>query len=785
MGDNRLSDLMVLNLEKEEAKYLKVLSTEQEVAGNDLLKTAESSVFPSAATTAGAGGARHRLMGLTRKVALPSPSVPPVHCISRTLTLSGWGSLDPKNKPRTRFNGKRHGNGNTELTFGTWNVRTLYKPGAAQSMIKEVEKYGLGVVALQEIRWKEAGSIDMGNMTILFGGCDERRQYGDGFSVRKNIVPTIKDFRIINPRLALLKIETKSFDIVFINVHAPTEDKSQQEKEKFYTEIEQLLEGISNSKIKIVLGDMNAKIGKERSYRPTIGTHSLHEMTNGNGTKLVDIAIGKGLKVKSTMFPHKDIHKGTWVSPDRGTTYRGADCDSDHFLLASNLRVKLKTMSRNMRPEIVMYDVEKLRDSRKAREFQENIQKMAREFNSNPETGEAHRTKKTWFNAICQEALKIRKIARERWLNDANNQEEERIFRVKRKEVHNIFRCENRKHVQNVIREAEQDYRLHNTRQLYHKYFEKLLNCEVPVDTFTYGHNEPNYDPFPPPSKEEIEQQIKRLKSHKSPGKDDLQGEILKHADSSMIESIYLLIKEVWETEILPIDWGVAYICPIHKKGDKQVCSNYRGIALLDTTYKVLSYCILDRIKPLAEQVVGDYQCGFRQNRSTTDQIFIIRQLFQKSWEYNKELHVIFVDFQKAYDRIDRTSITEILKHFHFPRKIVQLVEASIRQTKVKVKVGNATSRMVEVIREINIGRDEGVRMDRTCFSLLAYADDIIVLLGEDEQKVVGLCGRLIESAKKVGLHLNIEKTQYMKVSRELDNHQETETITVGQYEFK
>ncbi|CAI6344668.1 unnamed protein product [Macrosiphum euphorbiae] len=230
-------------------------------------------------------------------------------------------------------------------------------------------------------------------------------------------------------------------------------------------------------------------------------------MTNDNGTKLVDMAIGKGLKVKSTMFPHKNIHKGTWVSPDGRhvnqidhilinerfannitdvRTYRGADCDSDHFLVASNLRVKLKTMSRNMRPEIVRYDVEKLRDSRKAREFPENIQKMAREFNSNPETvdeqwkiikhtlgnvsekvlGKAHRTKKPWFNAICQEALKRRKIARERWLNDANNQEEERIFRVKRKEAHNIFRCEKRKYVQNVIREAEQDYRSHNKRQL-------------------------------------------------------------------------------------------------------------------------------------------------------------------------------------------------------------------------------------------------------------------------------------------------------------------------------
>ncbi|KAL4125995.1 hypothetical protein QTP88_010227 [Uroleucon formosanum] len=214
------------------------------------------------------------------------------------------------------------------------------------------------------------------------------------------------------------------------------------------------------------------------------------------------------------------------------------------------------------------------------------------------------------------------------------------------------------------------------------------------------------------------------------------------------------------QTETLPTDWGVAYICPIHKNSDKQVCSNYRGISLLDTTYKVLLYCILDRVKPLVEEVVEDYQCGFRQNRSTTDQIFIIRQLFQKSWEYNKELHIIFVDFQKAYDSINRTSITEVLKHFHFQRKIVHLIEASITQTKFKVKVGNSILRMVEVrtglgqgdalspilfnivlekvIREINIGRDEGVRIDRTCFSLIAYADDI-VLLGEEEQSVTSM----------------------------------------------
>jgi len=60
-----------------------------------------------------------------------------------------------------------------------------------------------------------------------------------------------------------------------------------------------------------------------------------------------------------------------------------------------------------------------------------------------------------------------------------------------------------------------------------------------------------------------------------------------------------------------------------------------------------------------------------------------------------------------------------------------------------------------------------------------------IVRLGEEEQKMVDLSDRLIESEKKVGLHLNTDKTQYMKVSRELDNVPETETKTMCQYEFK
>lgn len=76
------------------------------------------------------------------------------------------------------------------------------------------------------------------------------------------------------------------------------------------------------------------------------------------------------------------------------------------------------------------------------------------------------------------------------------------------------------------------------------------------------------------------------------------------------------MIENIWSEEQLPKDWGAALICPIYKKGDSQKCSNYRGIALLNTTYKVLAYCILDRVVSIAENKLGDYQGGFRPNRS-------------------------------------------------------------------------------------------------------------------------------------------------------------------------
>jgi hypothetical protein len=76
--------------------------------------------------------------------------------------------------------------------------------------------------------------------------------------------------------------------------------------------------------MKILLGDFDAKVDREDIFKPTIGNESLHEISSNNGVRLVNFATSKNLRVKSTMFPHHNIHKYTWTSSD-GKTHNHID----------------------------------------------------------------------------------------------------------------------------------------------------------------------------------------------------------------------------------------------------------------------------------------------------------------------------------------------------------------------------------------------------------------------------------------------------------------------------
>ena len=151
-------------------------------------------------------------------------------------------------------------------------------------------------------------------------------------------------------------------NIIVLNVHAPSEEKSDDSKDSFYEELEQVFDHFPKYHMKIILGDFNAKMGSENTFKPTIRNDSLHQDSNDNGVRVVNFATSKNLVLESTMFPHRDIHKYTWTSANGKThnqidhilidrrwlsitldvrSFRGADCDTDHCLVFAKVRERL------------------------------------------------------------------------------------------------------------------------------------------------------------------------------------------------------------------------------------------------------------------------------------------------------------------------------------------------------------------------------------------------------------------------------------------------------------
>jgi len=130
----------------------------------------------------------------------------------------------------------------------------------------------------------------------------------------------------------------------------------------------------------------------------------------------------------------------------------------------------------------------------------------------------------------------------------------------------------------------------------------------------------------PEPSATEVELAIDKLKSHKSPGIDQIPAELIKAGCRTICLEIHKLITSIWKKEKLPEEWKESIIVPIHKKGDKTYCNNYRGISLLLTTYKILSNTLLSRLIPYVKKIIGIINVAF----DATGRLLIIYSAFAK-----------------------------------------------------------------------------------------------------------------------------------------------------------
>nr|KAG5699714.1 hypothetical protein BaRGS_022112 [Batillaria attramentaria] len=266
------------------------------------------------------------------------------------------------------------------------------------------------------------------------------------------------------------------------------------------------------------------------------------------------------------------------------------------------------------------------------------------------------------------------------------------------------------------------------------------------------------------------------LKSGKAAGPDGIPPEALKADIQTSTDMLHPLLRKIWESESVPQDW---------KKG-----------------HLVLTRIILERLKTALDKTLREEQAGFRNDRSCTDHIATMRIIIEQSLEWQTPLYSTFVDFQKAFDSVDREVIWKLMSHYGFPPKFVniirQLYEDATCQVihdgkltepftvRTGVRQGCILSPTIFlmvvdwVMRQATDGKRTGIQWT---FSKqledLDFADDI-ALLSHKQQDAQEKLNRVAEEAEKTGLKINISKTEVMRV-----NHKQHDPIQLHQEDIK
>lgn len=155
----------------------------------------------------------------------------------------------------------------------------------------------------------------------------------------------------------------------------------------------------------------------------------------------------------------------------------------------------------------------------------------------------------------------------------------------------------------------------------------------------------------------------------------------------------------------MPDELVLEIIFPIHKKNDKSVFDNYRGITLLIVMYKVLTMIMGKILRPLVETIVEKYEAGFTQGNSTTNHILTLQQILEQCYEYNVYLYQVFIYFKQAYDTVNISQLYLIMQEFRISGKLIRLIRIMIEGTRSVVKNDGVLSDEFRIIPNLVRGK--------------------------------------------------------------------------------
>ena len=762
----------------------------------------------------------------------------------------------------------------------------MYETGRTTQVAREMERYKIRVLGLSETRWLQSGQLRLssGELLLYSGHTEDGAPHTEGVALMlaREAQTALIGWEPVSSRIITAKFTTKKKDIRLniIQCYAPTNDAEEEKKDDFYQQLQATIDRRGAKDIMVIMGDFNAKIGTDNTgYEDIMGTHGVGQM-NENGERFADLCALNQLVIGGSIFPHKRIHKTTWRSPNHVTenqidhicisrkfrrswrdvrVMRGADISSDHHLLMTTVRLRLKRFT-NTNNTRTRYNVGLLRNKDTQDAFKISIsnrfqplQELMEDSKMNIETQWEH-SRKIWHDT-CEEVLGRKKTEHKEWISTntihklesrrekkttlnmsrtrADKAKAQEEYTAADKEVKKSIKKDKRDYIDDLASQAEAAARQGNLKNLYlvskkmtgrfrqtdkpvkDRYGNPLTTTEEQLKRWAEHFREllnrpvPEAPPeIPPaetelpincdkPSKAEIKKAIKTLRNGKAAGPDEIPAEAIKADLETATSMLYSLFSKIWDKEEIPAQWKEGTIIKLPKKGNLSDCSNYRGIMLLSTSGKVLNRILLERMKETVDPKLRDQQAGFRRNRSCADQIASLRIIVEQSLEWNSPLYVNFIDYEKAFDSVDRETLWKLLRHYGIPGKIISLIRCTYQDMSCRIAHAGQLSESFEVktgvrqgcllspflfllvidwiMKTTTTGRNNGIQWTLwTQLDDLDFADDL-ALLSHNHSQMQDKTTRLETTSAGTGLRINRKKTELMKI-----NTTASTPVTVG-----